>query len=551
MRCKALAVVDGLELSGPTSTRWRMERSARQVGTEPVHGRYEVKGQSWPLLFWVWSWALGWYAAPATAWTAQVGSRSDGHVCLVQRLPGFEKQMSAVPYTLQSFTELAERENRRGKDISRLDPAVRRATQAMRSARGRFLASVASHGAEDPARAVLRAEYRAVRQELRKSRDESVEFALRAALTLFEEKLTGRQFTFGLAPGPLVGGKATYQIGSALEVVYPAKQASESLRSAAHFDTSSRNSVVRALKSALDKSYEHAVMKLDIEAFFESVPHSLLLDRLARCSNLDSVSIDLTKQLLSEFEAATGAKTGLPRGVGMSSHLAELYMSDFDSTVKTHPGVLFYARYVDDVVIVTESERALSRVKESVLAALSDLGLKPSTTKTHDLVADANGNYPAGRTVEYLGYKFARIDGKLSTGLTDKRKARRVHRLEHTLQSWLDTAPNAVWPNHAHNGLLLDRLRYLAGNTKLLNSKSNVAIGLFFSNSALDQSAQELADLDAIIEAFRVQHASKMPERMRSRLAAISFVEMFKSRPFLRFSQKRVEQIVGLWEGSV
>ncbi|MCK6081300.1 RNA-directed DNA polymerase [Microbacterium sp. EYE_5] len=457
--------------------------------------------------------------------------------------------MDAAPYTLRSFVQLAERENRRGKDISRLDPAVGRATRAMRIARKQFFAAAANHDRADPARVTLRDEYRALRLQLRASRDQAVESALRGALVSFEEKLTRDEFRFGLTVGPVVGGKATYQIDRSLDVFYPAKQAAESIRATASVTVSSRNSIVRALQSALEKSYEHAVMKLDIEAFFESIPHSALLERLSRFSNLDSVSMGLTRQLLVEFEAVTGVKSGLPRGVGMSSHLAELYMTDFDSILKTHPGVLFYARYVDDVVIVTDSAQALSQVKDSVLRTLTGLQLKPNTTKTYNVVADGKGDYPTGTVVEYLGYTFARIDGKLRTGLTDRRKARRVRRLELALEAWLASAPNAVWPNHGHNGMLLDRIRYLAGNTRLLNSKSNVAIGLYFSNSALDDGGAELVELDQFLEAFMVQHASKMPARMRERMGEISFVNMFTSRPFLRFSQKRVEQIVSVWDG--
>lgn len=419
----------------------------------------------------------------------------------------------------------------------------------MRLERERFLKAVAKHGGEDLVRVKIRDDYRASRLELRKARDQATELALRGALVSFENKLTLNQFRFGLTLGPVVAGKVTYQIDSALDVFYPAKQAAEAIRSAALTDSSSRNSIVRALQSALHKAYDHAVMKLDIEAFFESIPHSVLLDRLSLCSNLDSVSMDLTRQLLGEFEAATGAQSGLPRGVGMSSHLAEFYMSDFDSNVKTHPGVLFFARYVDDVVIVAENQQALSRVKTAVLAELNDLHLKPSTKKTHDLIADAKGDYPAGTALEYLGYRFTRANGQLTTGLTDRRKSRRIQRLDLALQSWLGTAPNAIWPNHGHNGMLLDRIRYLAGNTKLLNSKSNIAIGLYFSNSALDEHADELAELDAILEAFTAQHASKMPDKMRARIEAISFVEMFASRPFLRFSHRKIEKIVSLWEG--
>lgn len=453
-----------------------------------------------------------------------------------------------APYTIRSFVDLANLENRRGKDISRLDPEVGRVTRALRAARQRYLRRAKKLARDSPERIAARETYRAQRHDLRRKRDEAIETALRGALHAFEERFSEGQFSFELVAGSLVGGKPTYQIGSSLQVRYPAKQAAASVQTAVAVEAPSRNSVIRALRSAIDKPYHHAILKLDIERFFESIDHFELRKRVSRYPGLDRISISLTERLLWEYGAITRSQLGLPRGVGLSSHLAELYMSEFDSKVKSHPGVLFYARYVDDVVIVSENAGALASVRAAALAALDELKLSPNLTKTYERVADGNGEYPAGESLEYLGYRFTRIGRRLTVGLTDKRKTRRVARLELAIQHWLSTLPNASWPNHGHNGILLDRIRYLAGNTKLLNSKSNVAIGLYFSNSALDVDAEELRELDGLLRAFCLQHGSKMPDRLRSRIESISFVRMFGERVFLRFDQKRVERIVSLWE---
>lgn len=455
--------------------------------------------------------------------------------------------MGSVPYTVRSFVDLATLENRRGNDISRLDPEVGRVARALRAARQRYLRRVKALPRDSPERLALRQVYRAQRNDLRNRRDEAIETALRGALHAFEEKFSARNFSFELVAGAVVGGKPTYQIGTALQTSYPAKQAAAALRNVLSKEAPSRNSVIRALRSALDKPYHHAVLKLDIEKFFESIDHFELRTRVARYSSLDRISVELTERLLWEYGAITRSQTGLPRGVGLSSHLAELYMSDFDLKIKTHPGVLFYARYVDDVVIVSENSDALAEVKQAALASLRELKLRPNPGKTYERHADDKGGYPAGKFLEYLGYRFTRVGKKLTVGLTDTRKSRRVERLELAFEHWLSTLPNANWPNTGHNGMLLDRIRYLAGNTKLLNSKSNVAIGLYFSNSALDADATELKELDELLRAFCAQHGSKMPMKLRSRIESISFVQMFRDRTFLRFDQKRVERIVALW----
>jgi len=456
--------------------------------------------------------------------------------------------VKAPPYTLRSFIELAERESRRGNDISRLDPDVRKATRSLQRRRELFLATISKYERDDPARESIRMEYKEAREKLRQDRNAAVESALDQAVTSFEEKLDTGVFSFALRAGPVAGTKQTYCIDPALEILFPAKQAAEAIKSAASIDAPNRNSIVRALKETLNKGYDHAIYKMDVQNFFESIPHSTLIDHLARPMALDSVSAQLARQLLSEYEAITGNEMGLPRGVGLSSQLAELYMRDFDLKVRMHPGVLFYARYVDDVIVVLENDQVLEAVKLVVDDQLQNLSLKIKNEKTHDVKADGKGNYDAADQVEYLGYRFVRIQNKLVTGLTDNRKLRREERLRLTLERWSSTDPNGTSPNYGNDGMLVDRVRYLASNTKLLNSKSSVAIGLFHSNSALDESASELVELDAILETFLAENHSNMTEDVRKRLESISFVKMFSSRPFLRLRQKRIEQIVRIWK---
>lgn len=60
--------------------------------------------------------------------------------------------MNAIPYTLRSFIELAKNENCRGKDISRLDPDVGRATRTLRERRERLLVEIKRLERDDPAR---------------------------------------------------------------------------------------------------------------------------------------------------------------------------------------------------------------------------------------------------------------------------------------------------------------------------------------------------------------------------------------------------------------
>lgn len=456
--------------------------------------------------------------------------------------------MAAVPYSVRSFKALAERESRRGADLTRTVPAVKDAVAALRVRREQYKTEVTPLALGSPARLAARDRFHSDRKELRQNRDDALENALQGALLQFEQTLESGNFTFGLTQAVKLGHRQTYRISNTLNVAFPAKQAAAVIRDLRAADAQSRNGIVRALKEALGKRYSHAIYRLDITSFFGSIPHAELLKRLRSLKRLDTVTVTLVSRLLEEFAALTGTRVGIPQGVGMSSHLADFYLHEFDRRMKATPGVLFYARYVDDIVLVLEDGAALDAVKGEIKVELQKLALTINVAKTEEIITGSNGDYPTGSALEYLGYKFTRANGKLTTGLTTNRHQRRMRRLELTLQSWLDSSPNAAHPNHGHDGMLIDRLRYLAGNTKLLNSKDNVAIGLFFSNSALDADATELTDLDVVLEQFRQNHSNKMSERLKKKVQVISFSEMFAQRPFYRFSPRKVQRAIQAWE---
>lgn len=456
--------------------------------------------------------------------------------------------MTTRPYTLRSFIELAENESTHGRDLSRTNSRVRKATTSLQKRRQAYRTAIISLTQADPNREVLRAAYKEEREKLRRERDAAIESVLYEALTEFEARLDDGTFGFALRVGPIVGGKQTYQISPGLSTTYPAKQAAAAIRTATAVDPPNRNSIVRALKEALDKEYAHAVYRTDIQNFFESIPHRVLMDKISSLPGLDGVSAELARTLLYEFATITGADTGLPRGAGLSSQLADLFMTDFDLYIKAQPGVLFYARYVDDIVIVIENHKLLSTVRQLVVDQLATVGLQVKDEKTSEIKISEQGAYPNSAAVEYLGYRFVRHEDGLTTALTAARSHRRRNRLRVACEHWLASDPHASAPNHGHDGLLVDRVRYLAGNTRLSNSKSSVSIGLYHSNSSLDSGAGDLVELDRILGEFIESSHHRMDPRVVKRLREVSFVSMFASRPFLRIPQKRIEQIVSVWK---
>jgi retron-type reverse transcriptase len=97
------------------------------------------------------------------------------------------------------------------------------------------------------------------------------------------------------------------------------------------------------------------VLDLDIRAFFDSVPHDLLLKAVARHTDLRWVLLYIERWLTAPMQMPDGTlvarEKGTPQGSPISPLLANLFMHyAFDSWMgRDHPGCPF-ERYADDIV---------------------------------------------------------------------------------------------------------------------------------------------------------------------------------------------------------
>jgi retron-type reverse transcriptase len=97
-------------------------------------------------------------------------------------------------------------------------------------------------------------------------------------------------------------------------------------------------------------------LKLDVKKFFDSIPHQVLIDRLS--------SLIKDPRLLSLFGNIVGCYRkelgfGLPIGSLTSQHFANFYLESFDRFVKEQRRVKGYVRYMDDMVLWSNSREEL------------------------------------------------------------------------------------------------------------------------------------------------------------------------------------------------
>jgi len=131
------------------------------------------------------------------------------------------------------------------------------------------------------------------------------------------------------------------------------------------------------------------IVQTDISSFYEHIYHH----RLENCINdlfseNSTVAVQIDR-LLSKF--ASGRSFGLPVGGQCARILAELLMTSVDQILSAK-GITWH-RYVDDFVLITESQEDAYRALSILSHALADYGLSLNRSKTTILSAKHYNDY--------------------------------------------------------------------------------------------------------------------------------------------------------------
>lgn len=156
---------------------------------------------------------------------------------------------------------------------------------------------------------------------------------------------------------------------------------------------------LRRVDHLIKEGYRHTV-DVDLKAYFETIPHAKLLDkvrkRVADSRVLDLIEAYLRASILDGTRSWEPEK-GAPQGAVLSPLLSNIYLNDLDHLMARRGYEM--TRYADDMVIQCrtrkEAEGALVAVREWV--ASHELTLHPTKTQVVDV--DVEG-------FDFLGYRF-------------------------------------------------------------------------------------------------------------------------------------------------
>lgn len=175
-----------------------------------------------------------------------------------------------------------------------------------------------------------------------------------------------------------------------------------------------RRSALQAVGVCRERCWrEDWVLDLDIRAFFDTLPHDLILKAVRHHTTERWIVLAIERWLVAPLQDETGRQVardqGSPQGSAISPLLANLFMHyAFDAWMaKYHPGVRF-ERYCDDVVIHSRSEADATVLLTAITERLATCGLTVNEEKTrivycHD---DRRSNRYQHEQFDFLGYTF-------------------------------------------------------------------------------------------------------------------------------------------------
>jgi RNA-directed DNA polymerase len=144
----------------------------------------------------------------------------------------------------------------------------------------------------------------------------------------------------------------------------------------------SAHQAVRKVEKDVRKGYRVAV-DLDLEKFFDTVDHDILMHRVARRVR-DKGLLKLIGKYLRAGVVVDGRLTttvrGVPQGGPLSPLLSNILLDDFDKELagRKHR----FARYADDCIILVRSKRAGNRVMAGITRYLEKLKVRVNRDKS-------------------------------------------------------------------------------------------------------------------------------------------------------------------------
>jgi RNA-directed DNA polymerase len=155
------------------------------------------------------------------------------------------------------------------------------------------------------------------------------------------------------------------------------------------------------------------VLDLDVQKFFDSVDHGLMVKAVEANTDLKWVVLYVKRWLTAPLALPDGTlaerNRGTPQGSAVSPVLANLFMHyAFDGWLEREFPTVEFERYADDAVVHCVTERQARQVWAALADRMADVGLRlhPDKTKIVYCKDDNRLGFAEHTSFTFLGYRF-------------------------------------------------------------------------------------------------------------------------------------------------
>lgn len=245
----------------------------------------------------------------------------------------------------------------------------------------------------------------------------------------------------------------------------------------------SREDEIRQLCSIIRTEPKAKILRTDIKSFFESVRFEKCIEMLREAGFNNQSALKHLEAIKSASEAA--GIFGLPRGLSISSLLAELFMQKFDKKMRSIQSCCYYCRYVDDILVVATNENV--NISSAINDALNEIGLIMNPTKTDEVEVGSS------KYLDFLGYSI-NLSNPSIIKIAESKINKTKKRIALAIKEYSSTRDHEMFRR---------RLSFLTSNTimRMTGRSKPLIIGFRYSYALAShtQTLDQMAELDKFL----------------------------------------------------
>jgi len=442
-------------------------------------------------------------------------------------------------FSLANFNKIFEIENRKGNFESKYYSEKFQSLSNELKAQRKIIKAYKSKGniAKDDEHLLKLNEEKKNIEEKKKN---ELEITLQKYVEIVNDKSFKFKFTKFLHES---SSKDVYPVKKDASSFFAMKQLQYNIHRTFKVKQSNRYLISKQVQSLLKDNFPKIVIRTDIKGFYENVPQERLLNMINDNQLLSPKSKTLIKSLFYSYNELTDQlklsvenRKGIPRGAGISAYLAELYMREVDNNIKNMNNIIYYGRYVDDIIMLFTPSWKMClddyKIKVTEIISKSDLVMNPLKTVPYDLERDKNL-----LKIEFLGYVFSIENSEyIGTAISKNKKDRYLERIVKTIDIYHEQKDFSPF---LASKLLIHRFNYLTKNTRLHKPKKGL-VGIYYSNSLIENNCSDLDFLDE--ELYKIID-EKLPivtfKNLNKKLKEYSFKDGFINKRFFNINSKK------------